>query len=110
MGKYTFEEFLQYASETGFDGVEISTAPGVHRNSMPLIFENITKIKGLLDKYNLEPFAVSGCNDLIHKDAEELSREIDKAENTCKLAREVSAKVVRVFGGEPQQGVDKKTP
>lgn len=108
MGRYTFEEFLQYASETGFDGIEISTSPGVHKNSMPLTFENIPKIKELLNKYNLKPFAVSGYNDFVQKDIEELARQIEKLENTCKLAKEVSAKVVRAFGGEPKEGINRK--
>lgn len=108
MGRYTFEEFLQYASETGFNGIEISTSPGVHKNSMPLTSENIVKIKGLLAKYNLEPFAVSGYNDFVQKDDKELARQIEKLENTCRLAKEVSAKVVRVFGGEPKEGIDKR--
>ncbi|HHV81638.1 TPA: sugar phosphate isomerase/epimerase [bacterium] len=108
MGRYTFEEFLQYASENGFDCIEISTSPGVHKNSMPMTFENIPEIKELLAKYNLKPFAVSGYNDFVQKDTEELARQIEKLENTCKLAREVSAKVVRAFGGEVKEGINKK--
>lgn len=108
MGRYTFEEFLQYASETGFDGIEISTSPGVHKNSMPLTFDNIPQIKELLAKYNLKPFAVSGYNDFVQKSDEELLKQIEKLENTCKLAKEVSARVVRAFGGEPKEGIDKR--
>jgi sugar phosphate isomerase/epimerase len=108
MGRYTFEEFLEYASSTGFDGIEISTSPGVHKNSLPLVPENVPKIKELLKKYNLEPFAVSGYNDFVQKDIGELTRQIEKLENTCKLAREVSAKVVRAFGGEPKEGINRK--
>lgn len=108
MGRYTFEEFLQYASETGFDGIEISTSPGVHKNSMPLTFDNIPQIKELLAKYNLKPFAVSGYNDFVQKSDEELLKQIEKLENTCKLAKEISARVVRAFGGEPKEGIDRK--
>lgn len=108
MGRYTFEEFLEYASSTGFNGIEISTSPGVHKNSLPLTSENVPKVKELLGKYKLEAFAVSGYNDFVQKDITELTRQIEKLENTCKLAKEVSAKVVRTFGGEPKEGISRK--
>ena len=108
MGRYTFEEFLQYAKDAGFDGVEISTSHGVHKNSLPLTLENVERIKELLFKFHLDPFAVSGYNDFVQKDLEELSRQIDNLENTCKLAKMVGAKVVRVFGGEPKEGISRE--
>ncbi|MGB9681400.1 MAG: sugar phosphate isomerase/epimerase family protein [bacterium] len=108
MGRYTFKEFLEYASFTSFDGIEISTLPGVHKGSLPLTFENVSKIKELLKEYNLEPFAVSGYNDFVQRNIGELARQIERLENTCKLAKEVFAKVVRAFGGEPKEGINKK--
>jgi len=108
MGRYPFEEFLEYANDTGFDGVEVSTAPGVHKNSMPLTVENVERIKKLLSSFPLEPFTVAGYNDFVQKDIEELSHQIDKLESTCKLAKMIGAKVVRTFGGEPKEGINRE--
>lgn len=107
MGKYPFEEVLQYAKETGFDGIEVSTSPGVHKGTLDLSEGNLPKVKELIEKYGLSAFAVAGYNDFVQKDDNEMLRQVDKLEGACKIAKALGAPVVRAFGGEEKPGISR---
>ena len=100
----TFEEFLQYAKETGFDSVEVSIADvWVPDQGEPEA--QAEQAKALLDKYGIAASALSANNDFVQLDEEAIAAQVTRMEHVAKLATIVGADCLRTEGGQPKDGV-----
>ncbi|MBC7327440.1 sugar phosphate isomerase/epimerase [bacterium] len=102
---YTFDEFLQSAKEIGFTVYELSTAPGAHRGTIRLDDEGLEEIKRKSSSLGLAIYALGGYTNFVKDTTQEMEEEIAKVMRYLDIAQKLGAKVIRVFGGEPNPNV-----
>lgn len=102
---YTFDEFLQSAKEIGFTVYELSTAPGAHRGTIRLDDEGLVEIKQKSSSLGLAIYALGGYTNFVKDTTQEMEEEIAKVMRYLDIAQKLGAKVIRVFGGEPNPNV-----
>ena len=102
---YTFDEFLASAKEIGFDVYELSTAPGAHKGTIRFDEEGIEEIKRKSAQMGLKIHALGGYTNFVRKSAKDIDEEVKKVMNYLDIAEKLGAKVIRVFGGEPNPDI-----
>lgn len=102
---YTFDEFLECAKEIGFKVYELSAAPGAHKGTVRLDEEGLEEIKKKSTSAGLEIYALGGYTNFVKATSEEMEEEIRKVMRYLEIAEKLGAKVIRVFGGEPNPEV-----
>ena len=100
----TFEEFLQYASETGFDSVEVALKD-VWDPDKGEPEQQAEEAKVLLEKYGIEASALAAGNDFVQLDEEQIKAQVERMERICKLAKVIGADCLRTEGGQPKDSV-----
>ncbi len=98
---YTFDNFLDSAKEIGFKAYELSTAPGAHQGTLQWDDKGVEGIKKKSSSLGLEIYALGGYTNFVRVTAEELKEEVKKVVRYLDIAEKLGAKVIRVFGGEP---------
>jgi sugar phosphate isomerase/epimerase len=101
-------KFIEFTKDSGAEGIEILDAflyePGVVRDHLPssdAVERFISEARGQLLKTGIKVHGVCVTNDLNFEDPVRLKIERDKIELGIKLAKALSAPVVRVFSGNP---------
>jgi sugar phosphate isomerase/epimerase len=102
---YKFDEFLASAKEIGFDVYELSTAPGAHKGTVRFDEEGIEEIKRKSAQNGLKIYALGGYTNFVRKSAKDIDEEVKKVVNYLDIAEKLGAKVIRVFGGEPNTDI-----
>lgn len=100
----TFEAFLAFAAESGFDAVELFLGdywpegdddPERHAAS----------VRKLVDAAGLSVCAMTALNDFVFLDEENIAREVARMERVCGLAKILGTNVLRTEGGKPKESV-----
>lgn len=103
----SLEEFLRYASETGFGYVElqISDVWGQGVENPEAEAERAAKLVG---SYGLKVSALSAGNDFVLLDEEEIKRQVERMKRICGLARILGTNIIRTEGGRPKESVPRE--
>jgi sugar phosphate isomerase/epimerase len=92
----SFEDLAKKASEYGFDGIELDNKRPMG-NPMDLDQRKREEMKNVLTKYGLEIPCVAANNDFSSPIPEHRECQLLMVRETAKLARDLGAKVVRLF-------------
>ncbi len=100
----SLEDFLRYASENGFEYVEVQ-----FRDVWPEGEENPERrageVRKLLDRYGLKASALSAGNDFVYLDEEPIKAQVRRMERLCKFAKILGTDILRTEGGRPKPDV-----
>lgn len=96
----SFDELCKYAREYGFDGVELDNKRPMG-NPMDLDQRKRDDYKNSLAKYGLEIPAVAANNDFSSPVPEHRDCQLLMVRETAKLAKDLGARVVRLFAAWP---------
>lgn len=102
---YTFDDFLEEAKKIGYTVYELSTAPGAHRGTVRLDDDGLEEIKMKSAKAGLTTYALGGYTNFIRETPQEMEEEVRKVMRYLEIAERLGAKVIRVFGGEPNPNI-----
>jgi sugar phosphate isomerase/epimerase len=100
----TFEAFLAFAAEAGFDAVELfphdywpegDEQPERHAET----------VRKQIDAAGLSVCAITAMNDFVYLDEANVAREVARMERVCGLARILGTSVLRTEGGQPKDSV-----
>jgi sugar phosphate isomerase/epimerase len=104
------QEAVRDFAELGFDAFELPHPifyKGIFRGSAP---EEVGPLVSLLQEIDLRGLAiasVNAANDFLKSGQSEFSEEVRKTEIVVDTATELGVKLVRVFVGEPKEGMSK---
>ncbi|HEX29256.1 TPA: sugar phosphate isomerase/epimerase [Candidatus Poribacteria bacterium] len=101
---YSFEDFLRYASETGFGYVELSIAD-VWKPDVSDLKAEAEKVRQIVERYGLKVSALSAGNDFVLLDEDEIAKQVERMRKICEVARTLGTKVIRTEGGRPKDSV-----
>jgi sugar phosphate isomerase/epimerase len=96
----TFDELCKYAKEAGFEGVELDNKRPMG-NPMDLDQRAREEMKNSLAKYGLEIAGVAANNDFSSPVPEHRECQLLMVKETARLAKDLGAKVVRLFAAWP---------
>ncbi len=96
----TFDELCKYAKEFGFDGVELDNKRPMG-NPMDLDQRKRDDMKNSMAKYGLEIPCVAANNDFSSPMPEHRDCQLLMVRETARLAKDLGAKVVRLFAAGP---------
>ena len=96
----SFEELCKFAKEYKFDGIELDNKRPLG-NPMDLDARKREDMKNLLAKYGLEIPCVAANNDFSSPIPEHRECQLLMVRETAKLAKDMGAKVVRLFAAWP---------
>lgn len=96
----TFDEMCKRAKETGFDGVELDNKRPMG-NPMDLDRAKRDEMKNSLARYGLEIPCVAANNDFSSPVPEHRECQLLMVRETTKLAKDLGAKIVRLFAAWP---------
>jgi sugar phosphate isomerase/epimerase len=96
----SFEELCKFAKEYKFDGIELDNKRPLG-NPMDLDARKRDDMKNLLAKYGLEIPCVAANNDFSSPVPEHRECQLLMVRETAKLAKDMGAKVVRLFAAWP---------
>jgi len=96
----SFSELCRYAREYGYDGVELDNKRPMG-NPMDLSQKNRDEMRNALAKYNLEIPCVAANNDFSSPVPEHRECQLLMVRETAKLAKDLGAKIVRLFAAWP---------
>ncbi len=101
----TLEEFLDYARDAGFDGVELQIRDiwnEAEGGGEPL--KEAERVRKLVEARGLIVGALSAGNDFLTSDLMVLSKQAERMDTVCQVARAVGTKVLRCDGGWERAG------
>ena len=98
------DAFLEYAATTGFDAVElfISDFWPENEDSPETHAEDLRK---KIDASGLTVCAITGANDFVYLDEENINREVQRMARICIVAKILGTNVIRTEGGRPKESV-----
>ena len=100
----SLEEFLAYASETGYGYVELS-AGDVWGQGVEDPEAEAEKVKKQVEAAGIAVSALSAGNDFVLLDEEEVKAQVDRMKRICELAAILGTNVIRTEGGRPKDAV-----
>ena len=100
----SLEEFLRYASETGYGYVELQISD-VWGQGVENPEAEAEKVAKLVESHGLKVSALSAGNDFVLLDEEEIKRQVERMRRICGLAKILGTNVIRTEGGRPKESV-----
>jgi len=101
---YSFDDFLKYASDTGYEYVELSI-DDVWGKSVDNPEKQSEKVRKQVESYNLKVSALSAGNDFVLLDDDAIKAQVERMERICGLAKILGTNVIRTEGGSPKDSV-----
>jgi sugar phosphate isomerase/epimerase len=104
----TLEEFLDYASETGFQCTELSIRDIWNEKEgqgFEAAKEQAKRVKDMLTSRGLRASAVSAGNTFLLPDEKARQAQIDRLKQVCELARIAGTSMLRIDGGSPNPDI-----
>lgn len=100
----TFEEFITYVAETGFDCVEVMIYDVWPRDTE---FDTAMakEAKYLLDYHGIHASALTAANDFVLLDPKAIDEQVERMQKVAELARILDTDVLRTEGGRPKDEV-----
>jgi sugar phosphate isomerase/epimerase len=96
----SFDELCRYAKEYGFEGIELDNKRPMG-NPMDLSQRRREEMRNSLEKYGLEMPCVAANNDFSSPIPEHRECQLLMVRETARLAKDMGAKVVRLFAAWP---------
>jgi len=102
---WTLQEIVKNASQMGFDGIEFrGIRDEMDISRLPEFTEGIEKTKELLSNYKIAVSGIAVSARFAVIDPEEKEKHFEETRRNLKLAAQLDAHVVRVFGGHVPEG------
>lgn len=98
----TFDEFLTWAKQTGFDCVELTWKDICDDPFDPEGEKKAVALRERMAKLGLEISAVSSGNDFNVLEPGEVKAQVERMEKICRLAKAAGTNTIRTEGGRPK--------
>ncbi|MFO7946633.1 MAG: sugar phosphate isomerase/epimerase family protein [Armatimonadota bacterium] len=99
-----FEEFIKWASETGFECCEVMLRD-VWPDESEYQEDGAHKAKEILDEHGMFASALQAGNDFVQLDDEAVQEQAERMEKVARLAKILGTDVLRTEGGRPKDEV-----
>lgn len=94
----TFEAFLDYAAQTGYEAVELSIDIAMHDDvDDPL--KEAEKIRKKVEQRGLVVCALGAGNDFVLLDNDHIKSQVERMKQICKVAQALGTNIIRTEGG-----------
>ncbi len=105
---FSFEEFLRFAAETGYQYVELQIGD-VWTPDTDNPEANAERVRKLVESYGLTVSALAAGNDFLQTDEEAIRYQVERMKRICGLTRILHEEaVVRSEGGAPKESVPRQ--
>jgi len=104
---FSFTDFLNYASETGFGYLELSVAD-VWGEGVENPEKKAEEVKKQVESLGLKVSALSAGNDFIVLEDDAVKAQVKRMGRICGLANILGTNVIRTEGGSPKNSVPKE--
>jgi sugar phosphate isomerase/epimerase len=102
---WTLRDVIENASRMGFDGVELrGIKDEIDISRLPEFTENLEETKRLFSDHNVAVSGIGVSARFAVVDPEEKQKHFDETRRNLKLAAQLGAPIVRVFGGHLPKG------
>ncbi|MBN2450513.1 MAG: sugar phosphate isomerase/epimerase [Lentisphaeria bacterium] len=100
----TFEAFVRYAAEAGFDCCEVMITDVWPRGAA---FDpaRAHEARSILDRHGVFASALTAANDFVQLDAAAVEQQVSRMRQVAELARILGTGTLRTEGGQPKEGV-----
>lgn len=103
--KWSLKKVIKNAAEMGFDGIELrGLLADMDITKLPEFTENLDSTRNLLAENNINVVSISTSARFAVVDTNASKQHFDETRRNMKLASELDASFVRVFGGEIPEG------
>lgn len=100
----TFEEFIKYVADTGFDCVEVMIYDVWPRDTE--FTEDLAhEAKAILDTHEVFASALTAANDFVQLEAAAIAEQVDRMQKVAQLAKILQTDILRTEGGQPKDEV-----
>jgi sugar phosphate isomerase/epimerase len=100
----TFEEFIRYAADTGFDTVEVMITDVWPRDT-EFDPERAREARAVLDRHGIRASALTAANDFVQLASSAIEAEVARMQQVAELALILGTDVLRTEGGRPKDEV-----
>ena len=100
----TFEEFVAYAAEAGFDCCEVMITDVWPRDAA-FDPERAHEAKAILDRHGVAASALTAANDFVQLDAAAIAEQVERMQQVAELALILETNTLRTEGGQPKDSV-----
>lgn len=100
----TFEEFVKYVADTGFDCIEVMITD-VWPADAEYDEDRAHEAKAILDAHGIFASALTAANDFVVLDPAEIKRQVERMQQVAQLAAILGTNVLRTEGGRPKDEV-----
>ena len=100
----SFEEFLAYARDTGFEYVELQIRD-VWAEDTADPEAQADKVRKQVDAHGLKVSALAASNDFVLLEEEAVLAQVDRMKRICGLVKRLGGNVIRTEGGQPKDAV-----
>ena len=101
---FSFDEFLRFVSDTGFDNVELQVND-VWSTRIANPEKNAEKIREKVESHGLTVSAFAAGNDFVVLDEEVVRSQVERMRRIVGLAKILGASAIRTEGGAPKDSV-----
>jgi len=101
---FSFDEFLEFVSDTGFDNVELQVNDVWHPE-IDIPEKNAEAIRKKVESYGLNVCAFAAGNDFVVLDEEAVRFQVDRMRRIVRLTKILGATAIRTEGGSPKESV-----
>ena len=102
---WTLQEIVKNAYQMGFDGIEFrGIRDEMDISKLPEFTTDLDKTKELLSRYKVSVSGIDVSARFAVVDPEEKERHFDETRRNLKLAAQLNARTLRVFGGKVPEG------
>ncbi len=105
IGFMDFLTVLRFIKEIGGTTMELSTADGVHNNTLDFTPKGRSSIVDAVRSEGLSITSLGGYSDFTISDPDELRKQFENIEWYCQLAVDLKVKIVRVMAGNAKEGL-----
>ena len=100
----TFEEFVKYVADTGFDCIEVMITD-VWPKDAEYQEDTAHEAKAILDEHGIFASALTAANDFVQLDAAAIKQQVERMQQVAQLAKILDTDVLRTEGGQPKDEV-----
>jgi len=104
----SYEEVLSRVKSLGLDGLEIYNPTfykGIFKGTISFKPESVREAASKAESYGLEILSVNAGNNFVQTEKSLFERQVEGVMECIDAAAAIGCPVVRVFGGEPREGV-----
>ncbi len=100
----TFEEFVKYVADSGFDCIEVMITDVWPRDT-EYQEDMAYEAKAILDAHGIFASALTASNDFVQLDATKVAEQVERMQKVGQLAKIVGTNILRTEGGQPKDEV-----